>query len=81
MYYRNPETQRRLKKQAMMGKYRSGVYYDPDDERYKKFYIQRHMRWLKKKNSRRVRQMMKSIETSAKGNEHKKLIDYWWSVF
>lgn len=79
-YKRKQEDKRRLKKLYEKTKYGygAGAWFSEKKGRYIRYSC--HNEWLKTRCRRMTRRKMKNIDISHKGNEYKKLYDYWWKI-
>jgi hypothetical protein len=58
------------------------TYYDEDKKRYVRCYGgMKPKRDAKQASRRRVRNRMKHLEFTFKGNEYRRLYDYWWELW
>ena len=86
MYYRNPNTQKKLRKAAQNPHYRCGVYYDKDTGRFQKYSLPKkeYRRASQKEYRSKMRALMdneryEDINTEIGG--HHKVTEYWWRLF
>ncbi len=80
MYYRNRETQKRLKKlyHRTHSHYGAGAYFDDRAGIYKRYSCQK--RYWKRIAKRKARHNLKKDEYSLKGSSYKRTYDYWWQI-
>ena len=82
MYYRKHEDNRRNKKlyDGPGHAYRVGVYFNEKEGRYKRYYL--GSKFWKRHCNKKLRQIAKNVDCSlSKGNDYRKLTEYWWVIF
>ena len=82
MYYRKRFEKRKIKKlvDGPGKKYCCGAYYDEKKKRYYRYYV--GCKSLKKALNKKVRHCLKNNEElTLHGNQHKKMFEYWWTIF
>lgn len=78
MYYRNRNTQKRLKKlHNQIGKsYFYGVYYNTQKKRYKRIYL--GDKYYRKRCNKRLRMKLKNnYDLIIQNNDYRRLTEYW----
>lgn len=77
---RKIEDKHRLKKlyEETKNSYGAGAWFNKNKNRYIRYTC--HNKWLKKYCSKAIRRKMKNMEVSPKGNDYRKIFDYWWEL-
>ena len=83
MYGRKQEDDRRNKKllEGPGQRYRCGVWFDEEERRYKRYYLQRKA--VKRMCHKATRRRLKNRFGEVRGKHafFKKMYDYWWELF